>query len=59
MNGEDGLAAVQLEPPVHIKKILIGLWQQREELGLVADELLDLFRVYGMSPPEGNERDQD
>jgi hypothetical protein len=51
MNGEDGLAVLQVEPPLHIKKILIGLWQQREELGLVADELLALFQTYGMTPP--------
>jgi hypothetical protein len=58
MNGEFGLADLQVEPPAPIKKILIGLWQQREELGLVADELLMLFRAYGMTPPldeEGGE----
>lgn len=51
MNGEYGMADVQTEPPPPIKQILIGLWQQREELGLVADELLELFRAYGMTPP--------
>jgi hypothetical protein len=59
MNGEEGLASVRLEAPSHIEKILVGLWQQREELGLVADELLDLFRVYGMSPPADEGRGPD
>ncbi len=33
--------------------ILSGLQRQREELGSVADELLDLFRAHGVTlPPE-------
>jgi hypothetical protein len=51
MHGDEGLAALPLEPPSSINKILIGLWQQREELGIVADELLELFRAYGLTPP--------
>lgn len=56
MNGEEGLVVASVEAPSHVEKILVGLWQQREELGLVADELLDLFRVYGMSPPPEEEQ---
>ncbi|NTV93831.1 MAG: hypothetical protein HGA75_00235 [Thiobacillus sp.] len=39
-----------LPPPV--ERLLTGLWQQREELGLIADELLAIFRSHGMTPPQ-------
>ena len=35
-------------------EILSGLRRQRDELGSVADELIDLFRAHGVTlPPEG------
>lgn len=42
-----------LSPPV--ERLLIGLWQQREELGLIADELLAIFRSHGLTPPQDDE----
>jgi hypothetical protein len=39
-----------MPPPV--ERLLVGLWQQREELGLIADELLDIFRHHGLTPPQ-------
>lgn len=39
-----------MPPPV--ERLLVGLWQQREELGLIADELLDIFRRHGLTPPQ-------
>lgn len=54
MQGDDGRVDLQEAPSAHVHKILIGLWQQREELGLLADDLLDLFRSYGIAvPPDG------
>ncbi len=39
-----------LEPsPPHAPRILSGLWRQREELGLIADELIELFRRHGVA----------
>jgi hypothetical protein len=43
-----------LSPP--IERLLIGLWQQREELGLIADELLAIFRSQGLTPPKDEEK---
>lgn len=37
--------------PAHLLDILAGLERQREELGSVADELIDLFRAHGVSLP--------
>lgn len=37
--------------PAHLLDILAGLQRQREELGSVADELIDLFRAHGVSLP--------
>lgn len=40
-----------VSPP--LLDILTGLQRQREELGTVADELIDLFREHGVAlPPE-------
>ncbi len=41
--------------PPSIERLLNGLWQQREELGLLADELLDIFRRHGLTPPGDDE----
>jgi len=38
--------------PSSVERLLNGLWQQREELGLIADELLEIFRRHGLSPPQ-------
>ncbi|MFA5082827.1 MAG: hypothetical protein WC474_09805 [Hydrogenophilaceae bacterium] len=43
-----------VSPPV--ERLLIGLWQQREELGLIADELLAIFRSHGLTPPQDEEK---
>jgi hypothetical protein len=37
--------------PPHLLEILAGLQRQREELGSVADELIDLFRAHGVTLP--------
>ena len=37
--------------PTPVARLLNGLWQQREELGLIADELLAIFRQHGLTPP--------
>lgn len=42
-----------VSPPV--ERLLIGLWQQREDLGLIADELLAIFRRHGLTPPKDKE----
>jgi|GEM_PF-4210637 len=39
--------------PPHAPRILSGLWRQREELGAIADELIELFRRHGMASGEG------
>jgi hypothetical protein len=41
--------------PLSVERLLSGLWQQREELGLIADELLDIFRRNGLTPPQDEE----
>lgn len=41
--------------PLSVERLLNGLFQQREELGLIADELLDLFRYHGLTPPQDEE----
>jgi len=51
---EQGYSAQGLPPPV--ERLLTGLWQQREELGLIADELLDLFRQHGLTPPQDDHK---
>jgi hypothetical protein len=38
-----------------VERLLTGLWKQREELGLIADELLAIFRRYGLTPPKDEE----
>ncbi len=43
------------ELPLSIERLLNGLWQQREELGLIAEELLDIFKRNGFSPPQDEE----
>ncbi|MDD5364746.1 MAG: hypothetical protein PHR30_05350 [Gallionellaceae bacterium] len=43
-----------VSPPV--ERLLTGLWQQREELGLIADELLAIFRSHGLTPPQDTEK---
>lgn len=55
MNPEpEQLSANQtLSPPV--ERLLTGLWRQREELGLIADELLAIFRSHGLTPPQDEE----
>lgn len=47
---EQLLANKAASPPV--ERLLKGLWQQREELGLIADELLAIFRRHGLKPPQ-------
>ena len=42
-----------LPPPV--ERLLVGLWQQREDLGAIADELLAIFRSQGLRPPQDEE----
>jgi hypothetical protein len=39
------------EMPVPIERLLTGLWHQREDLGLIADELLEIFKQHGLTPP--------
>ena len=39
----------------HLLDILTGLQRQREELGSVADELIDLFREHGVALPHETE----
>lgn len=51
MNPTEQDVAVKQEVPPPVERLLTGLWQQREELGLIADELLDIFRRYGFAPP--------
>jgi hypothetical protein len=41
--------------PPAVERLLNGLWQQREELGLIAEELLDIFSRIGMKPPQDEE----
>lgn len=41
--------------PAPVERLLAGLWQQREELGLIADELLAIFRSQGLKPPQDEE----
>lgn len=41
--------------PSPVDQLLTGLWQQREELGLIADELLAIFRSHGINPPRDEE----
>lgn len=41
--------------PVPVERLLTGLWQQREELGLIADELLAIFRSQGLTPPQDDD----
>ncbi len=50
---ENNHSAQDIAPPV--EKLLTGLWRQREELGLIADELLDIFRRKGFAPPVDKE----
>lgn len=45
----------RLDVPPPVERLLTGLWRQREDLGLIADELLDIFKRHGLEPP----RDQD
>ncbi len=52
MSPENELANDQQALPAPVERLLTGLWQQREELGLIADELLDIFRSHGMTPPQ-------
>ena len=40
------------ELPLSVERLLNGLFQQREELGLIADELLNIFRYHGLTPPQ-------
>jgi hypothetical protein len=42
----------------HLVEILTGLRRQREELGSVADELIDLFREHGVTLPPDIEGEQ-
>ena len=44
-------ASPVLDMPPPVARLLIGLLQQREELGLIADELLDIFRRNGYALP--------
>jgi hypothetical protein len=44
--------------PISVERLLNGLFQQREELGLIADELLNIFRYHGLTPPQDEEEDQ-
>jgi hypothetical protein len=37
--------------PPRLLELLSGLQRQREELGSVADELIDLFRAHGIALP--------
>lgn len=47
LNSDDTLNKVS----PHLLDILNGLRRQREELGSVADELIDLFREHGVTLP--------
>jgi len=51
MNAEQELGKLADQPLAQVEKILKGLWQQRDELGIVADELLELFRAAGLKLP--------
>jgi Fe2+ or Zn2+ uptake regulation protein len=51
MNVDEELAKLTGRPSAQVEKILKGLWRQREELGIVAEELLELFRAAGLTPP--------
>ena len=44
------------EVPLSVDRLLNGLWQQREELGLIADELLDIFKRHGLTPPQDDKK---
>jgi hypothetical protein len=52
-------APKQLAPgqgmPAPVERLLNGLWRQREELGLIADELLAIFQHHGLNPPQDEE----
>lgn len=52
---DEGFRPAQEVPPP-VERLLTGLWQQREELGLIADELLDIFRRNGFAPPLDKEK---
>lgn len=43
------------ETSAPVERLLTGLVQQRDELGGIADELLDLFRRHGLTPPQDPE----
>lgn len=53
--------APQMDPSAvpHAHKLLLGLWRQREELGLIAEELLELFQRHGLPAPDERDRRND
>ena len=52
MNSDPKRSPADEAVPVPVERLLNGLWQQREELGLIADELLAIFRRHGLTPPK-------
>lgn len=51
MNPEPEQLSNNQTSPTSVERLLVGLWQQREELGLIADELLAIFHRHGLTPP--------
>lgn len=56
MNSDLEHSPTRQELPPPVERLLDGLWQQRDELGLIADELLDLFRRHGLTPPQEKQK---
>ena len=52
MSPDDEIKSGSWDESLPLERLLDGLWQQREELGLIADELLDIFKRYGLTPPQ-------
>jgi hypothetical protein len=44
--------------PRPLERLLTGLWHQRAELGLIAEELLDIFRRHGLTPPVDDSKER-
>ena len=57
MNPEPERLPTNQAVPPPVERLLVGLWRQREELGLIADELLAIFRSQGLTPPPDKEKD--
>jgi hypothetical protein len=52
---EDEIKQNSQDLPLSIERLLDGLWRQREDLGLIAEELLDIFESNGLLPPQREE----